>query len=67
MTYMSDDPGYCSRSSSPEKQRTLTILSAIMNFLHFRKQRMEIALEKQAKFVCYVGPVKCGVENGCVF
>ncbi|XP_036956776.1 kinetochore protein Nuf2 [Acanthopagrus latus] len=35
---------------SPKKQRTLTILSAIMNFLHFRKQRMEIALEKQAKF-----------------
>ncbi|KAM4587839.1 kinetochore protein Nuf2 [Odontesthes bonariensis] len=35
---------------APKKQRTLTILSAIMNFLHFRKQRMEIFLEKQAKF-----------------
>nr|XP_046236363.1 kinetochore protein Nuf2 [Scatophagus argus] len=35
---------------APKKQRTLTILSAIMNFLHFRKQRMEVILEKQAKF-----------------
>ncbi|XP_068171388.1 kinetochore protein Nuf2 [Antennarius striatus] len=35
---------------APKKQRTLVILSAIMNFLHFRKQRMEIMLEKQAKF-----------------
>ncbi|XP_041837690.1 kinetochore protein Nuf2 isoform X2 [Melanotaenia boesemani] len=35
---------------APKKQRTLTILSAIMNFLHFRKQRMEMILEKQAKF-----------------
>ncbi|KAM3621337.1 uncharacterized protein V6R79_009788 [Siganus canaliculatus] len=35
---------------NPKKQRTLTILSAIMNFLHFRKQRMEVVLEKQAKF-----------------
>uniref|UniRef100_A0A3Q3BNR9 UF2 component of NDC80 kinetochore complex n=1 Tax=Kryptolebias marmoratus TaxID=37003 RepID=A0A3Q3BNR9_KRYMA len=34
---------------APKKQRTLTILSAIMNFLHFRKQRMELVLEKQAK------------------
>lgn len=35
---------------APKKQRTLTILSAIMNFLHFRKQRMEVVLEKQTKF-----------------
>ncbi|XP_034549809.1 kinetochore protein Nuf2 [Notolabrus celidotus] len=35
---------------APKKQRTLTVLSAIMNFLHFRKQRMDITLEKQAKF-----------------
>ncbi|KAM6927674.1 kinetochore protein Nuf2 [Xenentodon cancila] len=35
---------------APKKQKTLTILSAIMNFLHFRKQRMELTLEKQAKF-----------------
>ncbi|KAM9758073.1 kinetochore protein Nuf2 [Menidia menidia] len=35
---------------APKKQRTLTILSGIMNFLHFRKQRMELVLEKQAKF-----------------
>uniref|UniRef100_A0A3P9KAG1 UF2 component of NDC80 kinetochore complex n=1 Tax=Oryzias latipes TaxID=8090 RepID=A0A3P9KAG1_ORYLA len=35
---------------APKKQRTLTILSAIMNFLHFRKQRMEMIMEKQAKF-----------------
>ncbi|XP_013877730.1 kinetochore protein Nuf2 [Austrofundulus limnaeus] len=35
---------------TPKKQRTLSILSAIMNFLHFRKQRMEMVLDKQAKF-----------------
>ncbi|XP_008299825.1 kinetochore protein Nuf2 [Stegastes partitus] len=35
---------------APKKQKTLTILSGIMNFLHFRKQRMETTLEKQAKF-----------------
>ncbi|XP_037535005.1 kinetochore protein Nuf2 [Nematolebias whitei] len=34
---------------APKKQRTLTILSAIMNFLHFRKQRMDVLLEKQTK------------------
>ncbi|KAM7402725.1 hypothetical protein PAMP_017939 [Pampus punctatissimus] len=34
---------------APKKQRTLTVLSAIMNFLHFRKQRMDVILEKQAK------------------
>uniref|UniRef100_A0A672GSB7 Kinetochore protein Nuf2-like n=1 Tax=Salarias fasciatus TaxID=181472 RepID=A0A672GSB7_SALFA len=35
---------------NPKKQRTLTILSAIMNFLHFRNQRMEMIQEKQGKF-----------------
>ncbi|XP_022049922.1 kinetochore protein Nuf2 [Acanthochromis polyacanthus] len=35
---------------APVKQKTLTILSAILNFLHFRKQRMEIMLETQARF-----------------
>lgn len=35
---------------APKKQKTLVILSAIMNFLHFRKQRMTVVLEKQAKF-----------------
>ncbi|XP_047437740.1 kinetochore protein Nuf2 [Mugil cephalus] len=35
---------------APKKQRTLTILSAIVNFLHFRNQRMDVMLEKQAKF-----------------
>ncbi|XP_054473423.1 kinetochore protein Nuf2 [Anoplopoma fimbria] len=35
---------------APKKQKTLTILSAIMNFLHFRKQRMDMIFEKQAKF-----------------
>ncbi|KAM9860088.1 kinetochore protein Nuf2 [Aulostomus maculatus] len=35
---------------APKKQKTLTVLSAIMNFLHFRKQRMDMVLEKQAKF-----------------
>ncbi|KAI3369618.1 hypothetical protein L3Q82_025333 [Scortum barcoo] len=34
---------------APKKQKTLTVLSAIMNFLHFRKQRMDMILEKQAK------------------
>lgn len=33
----------------------MTILSAIMNFFHFRKQRMELMLEKQAKYVCFKG------------
>ncbi|KAF7648083.1 hypothetical protein LDENG_00162320 [Lucifuga dentata] len=35
---------------APKKQKTLTVLSGIMNFLHFRKQRMEKMLEKQARF-----------------
>lgn len=35
---------------APKKQRTLTVLSGIMNFLHFRKQRMEVVSEKQDKF-----------------
>uniref|UniRef100_A0A3B4A4Q5 Kinetochore protein Nuf2 N-terminal domain-containing protein n=1 Tax=Periophthalmus magnuspinnatus TaxID=409849 RepID=A0A3B4A4Q5_9GOBI len=35
---------------APKKQKTLIILSAIMNFLHFRNQRMKVVLEKQAKF-----------------
>ncbi|XP_044067372.1 kinetochore protein Nuf2 isoform X1 [Siniperca chuatsi] len=35
---------------APKKQKTLTVLSAIMNFLHFRKQRMDMILEKQARF-----------------
>ncbi|KAM9813694.1 kinetochore protein Nuf2-like [Neosynchiropus ocellatus] len=34
----------------PKKQRTLTILSAIMNFLHFRKRRLEVVSEKQCTF-----------------
>uniref|UniRef100_A0A3P8TB86 UF2 component of NDC80 kinetochore complex n=1 Tax=Amphiprion percula TaxID=161767 RepID=A0A3P8TB86_AMPPE len=41
---------YYVNGTSLEKQKTTTILSAIMNFLQFRKQRMEIMLEKQAKF-----------------
>uniref|UniRef100_A0A673ATK6 UF2 component of NDC80 kinetochore complex n=1 Tax=Sphaeramia orbicularis TaxID=375764 RepID=A0A673ATK6_9TELE len=40
---------------APKKQKTLIILSGILNFLHFRKQRMEMIQEKQAKFVrCFV-------------
>ncbi|XP_060897414.1 kinetochore protein Nuf2 [Labrus mixtus] len=35
---------------APKKQKTLTVLSAIMNFLHFRQQRRAVILEKQAKF-----------------
>ncbi|XP_058487731.1 kinetochore protein Nuf2 [Solea solea] len=35
---------------APQKQKTITVLSAILNFLHFRKQRMEMVLEKQAKY-----------------
>ncbi|TNN79625.1 Kinetochore protein Nuf2 [Liparis tanakae] len=44
---------------APKKQKTLTVLSAIMNFLHFRKQRMDLVYEKQAKFVCDVAPCWC--------
>ncbi|KAM9410517.1 kinetochore protein Nuf2-like isoform 2-T2 [Pholidichthys leucotaenia] len=35
---------------APKKLKTLTILSAVMNFLRFRKERLECAMEKQAKF-----------------
>uniref|UniRef100_A0A8C6TRG5 UF2 component of NDC80 kinetochore complex n=1 Tax=Neogobius melanostomus TaxID=47308 RepID=A0A8C6TRG5_9GOBI len=35
---------------APKKQKTLTVLSAIMNFIHFRNQRMEVVVDKQAKF-----------------
>lgn len=35
---------------APKKQKTLTVLSAIMNFIHFRNQRMEVVMDKQAKF-----------------
>ncbi|XP_042355368.1 kinetochore protein Nuf2 [Plectropomus leopardus] len=35
---------------APKKQKTLTVLSAIMNFLHFRKQRMDMILDKQTRF-----------------
>ncbi|XP_040059612.1 kinetochore protein Nuf2 [Gasterosteus aculeatus] len=35
---------------APKKQKTLTVLSAIMNFLHFRKQRMDMIFEKQTRF-----------------
>lgn len=38
-------------SSSPEKQRTLTILSAIMNFLYLRMERCEMMAEKVAHYV----------------
>uniref|UniRef100_A0A668A1D9 UF2 component of NDC80 kinetochore complex n=1 Tax=Myripristis murdjan TaxID=586833 RepID=A0A668A1D9_9TELE len=31
-------------------KKTIVILSGIMNFLHFRKQRMEMTLEQQARF-----------------
>ncbi|XP_072308950.1 kinetochore protein Nuf2 [Eucyclogobius newberryi] len=35
---------------APKKQRTLTILSGIMNFLHFKIQKIKVVLDKQAKF-----------------
>ncbi|XP_041639323.1 kinetochore protein Nuf2 [Cheilinus undulatus] len=35
---------------APKKQKTLTVLSAIMNFLHFRQQRRDMIQEKQSKF-----------------
>ncbi|XP_075869442.1 kinetochore protein Nuf2 [Nelusetta ayraudi] len=35
---------------APKKQRTLTILSAIMNFLYFRKERSEVMAEKVAHY-----------------
>lgn len=39
------------RSSSAEKDRTLTVLSAIMNFLYFRKERCDVMAEKVAHYV----------------
>ncbi|KAM3877997.1 kinetochore protein Nuf2 [Diretmus argenteus] len=35
---------------APKTKKTVIILSGIMNFLHFRKQRMEWAMEHQAGF-----------------
>ncbi|XP_071376859.1 kinetochore protein Nuf2 [Centroberyx affinis] len=35
---------------APKTKKTLIVLSGIMNFLHFRKQRMEMVLEQQARF-----------------
>ena len=35
-----------------EPKKTAIILSGIMNFLHFRKQRMDIILEQETRFVC---------------
>ncbi|XP_029907777.1 kinetochore protein Nuf2 [Myripristis murdjan] len=35
---------------APKAKKTIVILSGIMNFLHFRKQRMEMTLEQQARF-----------------
>lgn len=35
---------------APKTKKTLIVLSGIMNFLHFRKQRMEMTLEQQARF-----------------
>ncbi|KAM4582449.1 kinetochore protein Nuf2 [Fundulus diaphanus] len=34
---------------APKKLKTVFILSGIMNFLHFRKQRMEVMRDKEAK------------------
>uniref|UniRef100_A0A3Q2QL38 UF2 component of NDC80 kinetochore complex n=1 Tax=Fundulus heteroclitus TaxID=8078 RepID=A0A3Q2QL38_FUNHE len=36
---------------APKKLKTVFILSGIMNFLHFRKQRMEVMRDKEAKLV----------------
>ncbi|KAM9819321.1 kinetochore protein Nuf2 [Syngnathus typhle] len=35
---------------APKKLRTLSVLSAIMNFLQFRKQRIDVMSAKEAKF-----------------
>ncbi|XP_046885151.1 kinetochore protein Nuf2 [Hypomesus transpacificus] len=35
---------------APSVKRTVTVLSGIMNFLHFRKQRMDMALEHLERF-----------------
>ncbi|KAF4107220.1 kinetochore protein Nuf2 isoform X1 [Onychostoma macrolepis] len=35
---------------NPKSKRTIVILSAIQNFLHFRKQRMEITADHQQSF-----------------
>lgn len=35
---------------APSVKRTITVLSGIMNFLHFRKQRMDMVLEHQERY-----------------
>ncbi|XP_056122496.1 kinetochore protein Nuf2 isoform X1 [Rhinichthys klamathensis goyatoka] len=37
---------------NPKLKRTITILSAIQNFLHFRKQRLELTAAHQQSFRC---------------
>ena len=38
---------------SPEAKKTMVVLSGIMNFIHFRKLRMEMSLEHVARFVSF--------------
>lgn len=45
------NPTLISASLIPEPKRTITILSGIQNFLHFRKQRLEIIAGHQQAFV----------------
>ncbi|KAM4613852.1 kinetochore protein Nuf2 [Polymixia lowei] len=35
---------------APKAKKTLVVLSGIMNFIHFRKQMLEMSLEHQARF-----------------
>uniref|UniRef100_A0A672MDW9 Kinetochore protein Nuf2-like n=1 Tax=Sinocyclocheilus grahami TaxID=75366 RepID=A0A672MDW9_SINGR len=43
---------------NPKSKRTIIILSAIQNYLHFRKQRMEIIADDQQSFRSYKDRVK---------
>ncbi|XP_070295869.1 kinetochore protein Nuf2 [Salvelinus sp. IW2-2015] len=36
---------------APKVKRTVTILSGIMNYLHFRKQRLDMTMGHQERFV----------------
>ncbi|CDQ96786.1 unnamed protein product, partial [Oncorhynchus mykiss] len=41
---------------APKVKRTVTILSGIMNYLHFRKQRLDMTMGHQERFVNTLSP-----------
>ena len=50
---------------SPEAKKTMVVLSGIMNFIHFRKLRMEMSLEHVARFVSFSQTVPSNREVEC--